>query len=75
MTSKKEDPNEAAARKAREHLQRIEQQSEKILGASGSDEPFDSNDPIEIWGKRIGFGLSLLLGVYLVYHFYTTYFA
>ena len=76
MTSKKEDPNEAAARKAREHLQRIEQQSEKILGAPGSDgEQFDANDPIEIWGKRIGIGLSLLLGVYLIYHFYTTYFS
>ena len=75
MTSKKEDPNEAAARKARDHLKRIEQQSEKILGASGSgDEHFDGNDPIEVWGKRIGLGLSLLLGVYLIYHFYTVYF-
>ena len=73
MTSKKEDPNEAAARKAREHLQRIEQQSEKILGAAGSNDHFDENDPIEAWGKRIGLGLSLLLGVYLVYHFYTVY--
>ena len=47
----------------------------KILGAPGSgDEQFDANDPIEVWGKRIGLGLSLLLGVYLVWHFYTTYF-
>jgi len=34
----------------------------------------DEGDAVEVWGKRIGLGLSLLLGVYVLYWFYNAIF-
>lgn len=71
MNAAREDRHEAAARKAREDLKRLEQQSEKVLGApaTGRDAQ-DDGDAIERWGKRIGLALSLVMGVYVVWWFW-----
>lgn len=75
MNSRPEDPNEATARRARADLTRLQQQSEKVLGAPSAERPLpDDGDAVEVWGKRIGLGLSLLLGVYVLYWFYTAIF-
>jgi hypothetical protein len=52
------------ARRATDHL-------------SGRDavEPDGSVDPIELWGRRIGRGLSLIAFVALAVYLYLTYFA
>lgn len=74
-SSRKQDPNEVAAQKARDELLRLQQQSEKIMGAPSTErEAREEGDAIEVWGKRIGFGLSLVMGAYVVWWFYTTIF-
>lgn len=71
MNAKKEDPHEIAAQKARDELLKLQQQSEKALGAPATEkEAEDEGDAIERWGKRIGFGLSILMGIYVVWWFW-----
>lgn len=71
MSTRKQDPNKIAADKARADLLRLQQQSEKVLGAPATEqEARDEGDAIERWGKRIGFGLSLAMGVYVVWWFW-----
>lgn len=81
--AKRQEHQEAEAEKARRDLDRMHQQSEKILGANtpssakpgepGYDPSTDPNDPIEIWGKRIGRSLGYLFAIYLIYYLATTY--
>ena len=62
------DPRDSArAAEARDALARVKRDSETMLGSSmgraadhfsGADAP--ENDRIELWGRRIGRGLSLL---------------
>ncbi|WP_332697401.1 hypothetical protein [Bosea sp. (in: a-proteobacteria)] len=62
------DPREAArAGEAKETLDRVKRDSETLLGSSmgraadhfsGKDAP--EGDNIELWGRRIGRGLSLI---------------
>ena len=62
------DPREAArAGEAKETLDRVKRDSESLLGSSmgraadhfsGKDAP--EGDKIELWGRRIGRGLSLI---------------
>jgi len=69
------------AAKAKRDLERMQEQGEKILGPAEKAQPgdvsfdpsLDPNDPIEIWGKRIGRGLGFLFAAYLIYHLVTTY--
>lgn len=61
-------------RKARAALKRVEQQSDKVFGTGNPDSDIDENDPIEIWGKRIGRGIGYALVIVLIWHLTTTYF-
>lgn len=56
---------------ARAALKRLDQQSEKILGAQSLEEP--ENDPIEILGKRIARVLSVIILVGLIVYLWRTY--
>jgi small-conductance mechanosensitive channel len=56
---------------ARAALKRLDQQSEKILGAQPIEEP--ANDRIEILGKRIARILSMIILVGLVVYLWRTY--
>ena len=60
--------DETVAR-AQADLKRLGQQSEKLLGAGQSAGDDDANDPVVIWGKRIGRFATALLALYLVYWF------
>lgn len=66
--AKKPDRNEQAVRKAQADLKRLGEQSEKLLGARTSHDA-ESEDNIELWGKRIGRGLGYALGAYLLFWF------
>jgi len=85
---KPEDPHEKAAREARRDLERLNEQSEVVgtssmarsarasLGRagdhlSGADAPAD--DPIEVWGTRIGRGLGLIFFIGLLIYMAVTY--
>jgi hypothetical protein len=69
------DPREAArAAEAKEALARVKRDDESFLGSSmgraadhfsGSDAP--PEDKIEIWGRRIGRSLSLVLCIVLAW--------
>jgi hypothetical protein len=56
---------------ARATLKRLEQQSEKILGAQPIEEA--ENDRIEILGKRIARVISIIILVVLVVYLWRTY--
>ena len=56
---------------ARAALKRLDQQSEKILGAQPIEEPDD--DRIEILGKRIARLISVIILVVLVIYLWRTY--
>ncbi len=70
----KHDKHEEQVRQAKADLKHLEQQSEKILGAQPSNQEFGENDPVELWGKRIGRGIGYVIAAYLIYHLATTYF-
>ena len=83
-----EDPHEAAVREARRDLERLAEQGE-VIGTSsmarsarasleragkhlgGADAPAD--DPIEVWGTRIGRGLGVLFFIGLLIYMAVTY--
>ena len=71
---------------AQEILRRIERESETVGTSSlartvekardhfaGRDQ--DQNDPVEIWGTRIGRSLSLIAFIVLAIYLYNTYFS
>jgi hypothetical protein len=72
---KREHPHDARARKARADLERLQTQSEKLLGAPevGTRPPVDENDPIERWGRRIGLFLGVCALIWVVHDLLTTY--
>jgi len=61
-------------RRAKNALRRVEQQSEKILGAGTSDTQGGENDPIDLWGKRIGRVIGYAIVIILIWQLTTTYF-
>lgn len=81
----KRDPGRAAITpEARQALDRVERESESI-GTSSFARTADKtvrdtdaahpaeDDEIEIWGKRIGRGLAIIVVIWLVYHLAITY--
>lgn len=56
---------------ARAALKRLDQQSEKILGAAPVEAP--ENDKIEILGKRIARIISMIILVVLLVYLWRTY--
>jgi hypothetical protein len=77
--------HEKTAAEARKDLERIGDQSE-VIGTSsfartanrardhfgGADAPED--DPAELWGRRVGRGLSVIFVIFLVWWLVKTYF-
>jgi hypothetical protein len=57
---------------AKSDLERLQQQSEKILGPPPPDTAEDE-DRIDVLGRRIGRAIGYLLGAYLLWHLLTTY--
>lgn len=64
----KKDEREEEARNA---LKRLDQQSEKLLGAPPPHE--DTDDKIEILGKRIARVLSMIIMAVLIIYLWRTY--
>jgi hypothetical protein len=66
----RKDEREAEARNA---LKRLDEQSEKLLGAAPPHEA--SDDKIEILGKRIARVLSMIIMAGLIFYLWRTYFS
>ena len=61
------------AKQARRNLDRLGEQSEKLMGP-GQGEPQDGPaDPIELWGRRIGRSLGYLIATALLFYLLVTY--
>jgi hypothetical protein len=67
--NKKHDREE----EARNALKRLDEQSEKLLGPAPQSE--ESDDKIEILGKRIARVLSMIIMAGLIFYLYRTYFS
>lgn len=52
-------------------MKRLDEQSEKLFGAGSPDQAPD--DPIELWGRRIGRTLGYLIGAGLLIYLLATY--
>lgn len=61
-------------REAKAALDRLHQQSEKLLGAEPPPRD-ESDDKIEILGKRIARVLSIIIMAGLIFYLYRTYFS
>ena len=61
------------ARQARRDLDRMTEQSEKLMGAGRSDPPDPTEDRIEIWGRRIGRTLGYAIATGLLIYLLATY--
>ena len=70
---KKQDRDDQK-RQSKSILKRIEQESEKILGAGTTGSKDEQNDAIDLWGKRIGRGIGYVIVLILLWHLSTTYF-
>jgi len=68
MMKRKPDRNEKAVRDAHRNLERLGEQSEKLLGARTTVDS-EPEDKVELWGRRIGRGLGYALGAYLLFWF------
>ena len=64
---------DAQVRRAKASLTRIEQQSEKIIGADSTQASNEENDPAVKLGKRIGRGIGYVIASILLWHLITTY--
>jgi len=64
---------EKRARQARRDLDRMTEQSEKLIGAGRSDPPDGTEDRIEIWGRRVGRSLGYILATGLLIYLLATY--
>jgi len=85
MTTSKDDRNEETRQAALKELHGLRHEGAEIGGAmsamakrtashfSGRDGGVPEHDPIELWGKRIGRGLSLIGFVALAIYLYVTY--
>ncbi len=74
MAKVQKNSEEEAAR-AKRDLVRLDQQSEKMLGAGylSKTNQDDDDDRIEIWGRRIGRGLGICFAIFLLAHLLTKY--
>jgi len=70
----KPQDNDDQVRRAKAVLKRVEQESEKILGAGSTGSEPEEGDAIDMWGKRIGRGIGYVLVLIVLWHLTTTYF-
>lgn len=71
--SDRKSQDDDTVRQAEADLKRLGEQSEKLLGARHAQDEDDANDPIVIWGKRIGRTIAYVLGAYLIFYFLKRY--
>jgi hypothetical protein len=69
MSKRRETSAEAESKAI---LERLETQSEKILGPTPDTEP-EKGDWTERWGKRFGLIIGYGLALYLLWHLFTNY--
>ncbi|TYC53718.1 hypothetical protein FMN50_14845 [Rhodobacterales bacterium] len=79
-----EQPDEKRRKEAIETLHKAQAESETVAGSTfvriadrtkghlGAADK-DPNDPIEVWGSRIGRGLGVIFAIGLVIYLYITY--
>ncbi len=65
--------SEDDAAEARRNLDRMHEQSEKLLTGARHGVDDDDNDPIEILGKRIARVLGIIIGAGLLVYLIATY--
>ncbi len=66
---KTRDRHAAKAKAARRDLERLAEQSEKLLGAAhDTQQPGGAQDWSEVWGRRIGRALGVVAVIYLIYY-------
>ena len=70
---RKQDQDEQV-RRAKAALKRVEQESEKLLGAGSSRSGSGDKDPVVILGKRIGRLIGYAIVIILIWQLTTTYF-
>ena len=61
------------ARQARRDLDRMGEQSEKLMGASHGEPRDAPEDAIELWGRRIGRSLGYVIATVLLVYLLATY--
>lgn len=61
------------ADEARRDLQRMHEQSEKLITGPRQGDDDDEGDPIVIFGKRIGRGIGYVVAVGLLFYLMATY--
>lgn len=65
---------EERSKRARGDMKRLDEQSEKLFGAGSAPPPDgETEDPIELWGRRIGRTLGYLIGAGLLVYLLATY--
>ena len=70
----KQKQRDEAAKSAQRDLQRMRQQSERILGpGEGPSGATDEEDFAEVWGKRIGRTLGIGFAIFLIAYLFNTY--
>jgi hypothetical protein len=58
---------------AKAALRRVEQEGDKNFSSNPLPNEFGDDDPIELWGKRIGRIIGYSLVMFAIWHLYTTY--
>ena len=67
------DRQDERARRARRDLHRMGEQTEKLLGAGRGESRDAPEDPIELWGRRIGRGLGYAIATGLLIYLLAAY--
>jgi hypothetical protein len=67
------DRHGTRAKQARRDLERLSEQSEKLMGAGSAEPPEATDDHIEILGRRIGRALGYLIATGLLIYLLATY--
>jgi hypothetical protein len=74
MNTQNEHPHDKRSREALRDLQRLQDQSEKLLGAPQvTGEHVDDSDKIEVWGRRIGITLGVFAVIWVIHDLLSTY--
>ena len=67
------DLEDRPAKRARRDLDRMSEQSETLMGAGQGEPRVAPEDPIELWGRRIGRSLGYLIAAVLLIYLLVAY--
>jgi hypothetical protein len=68
-------PGDEQSGRASSRLDQLRRDGETITGRAMPQAPVDSDDPAELWGRRIGRALGWLAAAFLLYQLYLAYVA